>query len=146
MKPTAHSPNCPNCGASQGIILRKGRFEGTYNKLPITIEDAEEYFCKNCGEEFYTRDQDRRLSQHILDAARQKLGILQPDQIIAIRKNLGLSQESMEDLLGLGDKVVTRWETGRVVPGKTTDILLRLLSKHPGLVNDLRSIKQEAFT
>ena len=55
-----------------------------------------------------------------------------------IRKNLGLSQTELEELFGLGDKVVTRWENGRVIQGRTADVALRLLEMVPDLLPRLR--------
>jgi putative zinc finger/helix-turn-helix YgiT family protein len=146
MKSTANIPECPNCDTTKRVTLRRGRFETTYNKIPITLDDAEMYICEECNTEIFTREQERSASQRVLEIARQKLGILSPEQVVTIRKGLDISQEDMEDLLGLGEKVVTRWETGRVVPGKTTDILLRLLGRRPELIHDLRTIRQEVLT
>jgi HTH-type transcriptional regulator / antitoxin MqsA len=146
MKSTANLTECPICGSSKSVALRRGRFEATYNKVPITLEDVESYVCESCGEEFFTKEQDREVSQRVLEAARQKLGVLSPERVVTIRKKLNLSQEDMEELLDLGDKVVTRWETGRVVPGKTTDTLLRLLERKPELVDELRAIRREMPT
>jgi len=143
MKTTAPPTECPICGASRSVALHRGRFEATYNRLPITLENVESFFCSSCGEKFFNKGQDREVSQRVLDAAREKLGGLNPERVTAIRKQLGLSQEELEALLDLGPKVVTRWETGRVVPGKTTDILLRLLERKPELLDELRSIREE---
>ncbi len=55
-----------------------------------------------------------------------------------IRKNLGLSQAELEELFGLGEKVVTRWENGRVIQGRTADVALRLLEMDRGMLPKLR--------
>jgi HTH-type transcriptional regulator / antitoxin MqsA len=66
-----------------------------------------------------------------LTQARVKAGLLTPEEIVAIRKKLGLSQSELERLFGLGSKVVTRWETGRVVQSRAADVALRLLALDP---------------
>lgn len=67
--------------------------------------------------------------------------MLPPDRIIAIRQQYGLSQERLEALLGLGAKVVTRWETARVLQTKAADDLLRLMERLPAVVEALREIR-----
>jgi HTH-type transcriptional regulator/antitoxin MqsA len=134
---------CPSCGSPKSVALHQGRFTTTYNKVPIALDDVQSLRCEVCGEEFFSKEQQRELSQRVKEAARKYLGGLSPERIIAIRKKLNLSQEDLEKLLGLGEKVVTRWETGRVVPGRTTDYLLRLLERKPELLEDLRAIRRE---
>lgn len=142
-KKPADLTECPICGSSRSVALRKGRFEATYNKVPIMLEDVESYFCASCEEEFFTQQQERTVSQRVNDAAREQLGVLSPERIIEIRKKLGLTQQDLEELLDLGDKVVTRWETGKVVPGRTTDFLLRLMERRPDLIDEFRALRRE---
>jgi DNA-binding transcriptional regulator YiaG len=59
---------------------------------------------------------------------------------VGIRKRYNLSQAELENLFGLGEKVVIRWEKGRVLQSKTADVLLRLMDQNPGIVEDLRKI------
>jgi putative zinc finger/helix-turn-helix YgiT family protein len=75
--------------------------------------------------------------------ARAEAGLLTPEEIVAIRQKLGLSQSELERLFGLGSKVVTRWETGRVVQGKTADVALRLLALDPANLRRLRLRRDE---
>ena len=66
---------------------------------------------------------------------------MDPERITRLRERLGLTQEQLEDLLGLGRKVVTRWENGKVALGGATECLLLLLERRPELLSDLRSIR-----
>ena len=74
----------------------------------------------------------------ITSRVREDAGLLSPERIVEIRKNLGLSQTELEGLFGRGEKVVTRWENGRVVQGRTADVALRLLEMEPGVLPKLR--------
>jgi putative zinc finger/helix-turn-helix YgiT family protein len=76
--------------------------------------------------------------------ARSEAGLLAPTEIVAIRKKLGLSQRELEKIFGLGSKVVTRWETGRVLQGKTADVALRLLALDPANLRRLRVHRGQA--
>jgi HTH-type transcriptional regulator / antitoxin MqsA len=133
---------CPACGKARGVLLHSP-FVGSYNRVPVELADVASFRCEACGEQFYTPEQARELSLRVKLAAREKLDVLSPERIVAIRKKARLSQEALEDLLGLGDKVVTRWETGRVVPTKAADFVLRLLDRRPELIDDLRQIRAE---
>ena len=128
---------CAVCDSDRVKKFRK-KFEARYNQTPVVIENAEMYRCESCGEEFFTSEQSRELSRQIKSRVREEAGLLSPERIVEIRKNLGLSQTELEDLFGLGDKVVTRWENGRVVQGRTADVALRLLEMEPGLLPKLR--------
>ena len=106
--------------------------------MPVVIENGEMYRCESCGEEFFTAEQSRELSRRIKRQVREEWGLLSPERIVEIRKSLGLSQAELEELFGLGEKVVTRWENGRVIQGRTADVALRLLEMEPGLLPRLR--------
>ncbi len=134
---------CAVCDSDRVKKIRK-KFEARYNQIPVVIENAEMYRCESCGEEFFTAEQSRELSRQIKNRVREDLGLLSPERIVEIRKNLGLSQAEMEDLFGLGEKVVTRWENGRVIQGRTADAALRLLEMEPSLLPRLRKILNQA--
>jgi HTH-type transcriptional regulator / antitoxin MqsA len=106
--------------------------------MPISIPDAEMYECASCGERFFSPDQAKALSLSVKRQARIEAGLLIPEEIVAIRQKLGLSQSELERLFGLGSKVVTRWETGRVVQSKAADVALRLLALDPENLKRLR--------
>ena len=128
---------CAVCDSDRVKKIRK-KFEARYNQVPVVIENVEMYRCESCGEEFFTAEQSRELSRQIKNRVREDLGLLSPERIVEIRKNLGLSQSEMEELFGLGEKVVTRWENGRVIQGRTADVALRLLEMDPGQLPKLR--------
>jgi HTH-type transcriptional regulator / antitoxin MqsA len=128
---------CAVCDSDRVKKIRK-KFEARYNQVPVVIENAEMYRCESCGEEFFTAEQSRELSRQIKNQVREEWGLLSPERVVEIRKNLGLSQAELEELFGLGEKVVTRWENGRVIQGRTADVALRLLEMEPGLLPKLR--------
>ncbi len=134
---------CPVCGQKYTVKLRQAPYEGRYNKIAIRVEGVESYYCESCGEEMYTKGQSEQLDRQFKAAARKQLGVLSPARIVELRRRLNLSQDGLESLLGLGKKVVTRWETGRVIQGKATDDLLRLMERMPSVVDALREIRME---
>lgn len=130
---------CAVCD-SENVKKVRRKFEARYNQVPVVVEGVEMYRCDSCGEEFFTPEQSRELSRQIKKRVREEWGLLSPERIVEIRKNLGLSQADLEELFGLGEKVVTRWENGRVIQGRTADAALRLLEMEPGLLPRLRKV------
>jgi len=56
------------------------------------------------------------------------LGLLTPAQIKNLRTRLGLTQKQISQLLQIGEKSWTRWETGKERPSRSMNVLLRALS------------------
>lgn len=52
------------------------------------------------------------------------MGLLLPEEIRELRKNLGLTQRQFGDLLQVGEKTATRWENGRGRPSRSLNVLL----------------------
>lgn len=64
-------------------------------------------------------------AHEILDAVKARhLGILLPDQLRDMRNAIGLTQKKMAQLLQLGEKTWTRWETGAEKPSRSMNVLL----------------------
>ena len=51
------------------------------------------------------------------------LGLMTPEEIRALRERLMLTQQEMSELLQLGGKSYTRWESGRARPSRSLNIL-----------------------
>ena len=133
---------CAVCNSEKVKKIRR-KFSATYNQTPISIPHAEMYECATCGERFFTPDQAKAVSLAVKGQARAEAGLLAPEEIVEIRQKIGLSQSELERLFGLGSKVVTRWETGRVVQGKAADVALRLLALDPANLKRLRLRRDE---
>ena len=57
----------------------------------------------------------------------RQLGLLTPDEIRSERGRLGLSQQELQELLGLGGNSLSRWERGHVYQSRSSDTLLRII-------------------
>lgn len=55
------------------------------------------------------------------------MGLLTPAEIRALREQLGYSQEKMSEVLEIGAKTWSRWETGRQRPSRSLNLLLKAL-------------------
>lgn len=96
--------------------------------VPVTIDP-------HTGEELLTAE----AVELIENTKARYMGLLLPNQILALRKRLGLTQKQMSDLIQAGEKSYTRWETGRARPSRMVNVLLRLLDEGKVSVNDLLS-------
>jgi len=73
------------------------------------------------------------------------MGLMLPDEIRMLRSHLRLSQSDMSELLQIGAKSYTRWESGRERPSRSINILLRSLWDGKIDVGYLRSVKDSKF-
>lgn len=133
---------CEVCGRESARIVKRP-FNTTYNQISIHLDAVEMYECERCGESTLTPEQDREVSERVKTLAREHLQLLPPEAIVAIRRRYNLSQEELERLFGLGQKVVIRWEKGRVLQSKTADVLLRLMERNPSIVDELRRVRAQ---
>jgi HTH-type transcriptional regulator/antitoxin MqsA len=121
----------------------RDEFFAKYKHALISVADVEMCECWSCGKRFFTPDQVKVVLLAMKRQARVKAGLLAPEEIVEIRKKLGLNQSELERLFGLGSKVVTRWETGRVVQSKAADVALRLLALDPENLKRIRVRRDE---
>ena len=77
--------------------------------------------CESCGEVYY----DNRADSATQNALRTHLGLLLPEQIVALREARGLTQSDVSRDTGIAAETLSRWENGRVIQSKSHDTLLR---------------------
>jgi putative zinc finger/helix-turn-helix YgiT family protein len=135
------SSNCPVCGTST-IKKVKRPYETKYDGQVVSLPNAEMFKCSNCNEEFFLPDQARAISIAVKNEVRRLSGLLAPEQILAIREKLSLTQTQLEHLFDQGPKVVTRWESGRVIQNKNADTILRMLDRNPKLLSLVKEIEK----
>lgn len=83
----------------------------------------------------------------MIEAAKARhLGLLRPIEIKALRDRLGLTQKELSDLLQIGAKTYTLWETGKSRPSRSMNVLLRALKDGKLDLTYLRSIQKPAPT
>ncbi|MCC6357835.1 MAG: type II toxin-antitoxin system MqsA family antitoxin [Phycisphaerales bacterium] len=143
---------CDACGKRQ---MHRTRIDYSYEishdgRTPVTIRipDLEVIECGN--PECDRANPDHSLiigdesSRRITLETYRQLGLLTPDEIRAGREKLGLNQQELQTLLGLGGNSLSRWENGRVYQSRAMDTLLRLVFEHEGTIEFVRSLRGEA--
>jgi len=120
--------NCAVCG--DPLILVHERAELTIGNRRATVE-VERYRCDSCAESFFSPEQALAAQRAAAAVLREQEGLLTPNEILAIRTRLDLTQAELERVLGVGPKTVVRWERGTVFQNAATDQLLRLIAAVP---------------
>ena len=104
--------------------------------VKLSVPNLHWQHCGSCGEDVL----DDAASEAITKAHRSALNLLGADEIRSLREVLGKTQAEMADLLGVGEKTFTRWESGSHFQTEAFDRYLRLLQR-PGVVDLLNDIK-----
>lgn len=96
--------------------------------------------CNSCGFTY----SDYRADRLRHDAVCEAEGLLRPDEITKVRKDLAMSRREFGIAFGIPSASMERWENGRLLQSKSSDTLLRVLrNKSIALDYDRRSIGQE---
>ena len=76
-----------------------------------------------------------------IDAIKARhLGLLSAEHLRSLRAEIGVTQKGMAELLQLGEKSWTRWETGKERPSRSMNVLLCALYDGRLDVNYLRTL------
>ena len=127
---------CPICGT--GVLVAESRdlvyeYRG---KSAIINEHGE--FCTHCTEGIFTSEEgDRYLSAVKAFRAQVDAEPLPPTEIRKARKRLKLTQKKAGEIFGGGIRAFSQYERGITRPGKAADTLLRLLDRHPELLEEI---------
>ena len=100
---------CPNCEEYRGTktVERRETYEVRGRKITVTVEDE---VCKACGEGIGSDDHDQKVLDTLHAEYRRQVGMLTPEQIMAIRRRYRLSQRSFAALLGMSEATINRYE------------------------------------
>src|ERR1700732_2578771 len=72
------------------------------------------------------------------------MGIMLPEEIRSLRKGLGFTQREFGELLQVGEKTATRWETGRGRPSRSLNVLLCALRDGRLSIYYLKTLQKSA--
>ena len=109
-------------------VRTRVRHEGR-EPIEVTVEDVPAWRCTNPDCKPAHPDdailEDADAAGRITEACYRALGLLTPAEIRASRERLGLTQQELQEYLGLGGNSLSRWESGRVYQSRSHDTLLR---------------------
>jgi len=130
---------CPSCGAAELIHDTRG-VPYTYKGETTTIPEVTGDFCQACGEIILDRLQGDRYSE-MIGAFRREINAayVDPKYIAKVRKKLDLDQREAAEIFGGGLNAFSRYENGRTKPPLALVKLLKVLDRHPGLLEEVRA-------
>ena len=130
---------CPCCGEAD-LIHDIRDMSYTYKGEATVIPEIEGDFCPACGEVILNREQGDRYSESIGLFQRQvNAAYVDPHFITKIRKKLDLDQRQAAEIFGGGVNAFSRYENGKTKPPLALVKLLKVLDRHPDLLDEVRA-------
>ena len=131
---------CVECGGN--MEESREALEYCVRNEAFIISDIPHFICDSCGEVEIDLASAEILSDRAHALYREKHGLLNPDEIRAVRKSFGVTQREFETIINSGKTTVSRWESGAVMQPAVVDTLLRALRSHPDVFYDLAKISK----
>lgn len=131
---------CPSCGVAE--LVRDTRdlpysYKGEATTIPAVSGD----FCPACDEVVLKAGESSRVSAAMLAFNKQvNASIVDPGFITAVRKKLALDQREAAEIFGGGVNAFSRYENGKTKPPLALVKLLKVLDRHPELLNEVRTV------
>jgi HTH-type transcriptional regulator/antitoxin MqsA len=130
---------CPVCGAAE-LIHDTRDLSYTYKGETSLIPSVTGDFCPACDEVVLNREHGNRYSELVGLFQRQvNSAFVDPDYIARVRRKLNLDQRQAAELFGGGVNAFSRYENGKAKPPLALIKLLKVLDRHPDLLNEVRS-------
>jgi HTH-type transcriptional regulator / antitoxin MqsA len=130
---------CPVCDVGQ--LVRDTRdISYTYKGEQATLPAVTGQFCTQCGEDVLDAKESRRTMKLMLEFNKQvNAAIVDPEFIVQVRKKLDLDQREAGEIFGGGVNAFSRYENGKTKPPLALVKLLKVLDKHPDLLDEVRA-------
>ena len=130
---------CPSCGAAKLVHDTRDvryTYKGESTVLPQVTGD----FCPACDESVLDAAESRRTMNLMLAFNKEVNGsIVDPAFIAGVRKKLDLDQREAGEIFGGGVNAFSRYENGKTKPPLALVKLLKLLDRHPEVLNEVRA-------
>jgi HTH-type transcriptional regulator / antitoxin MqsA len=130
---------CPACGAAE-LVHDTRDMPYTYKGESTIIPGVTGDFCPACGEVVMEMPEGIRHSATMLAFNKQvNASIVDPIFIATVRRKLALDQREAAEIFGGGVNAFSRYETGKTKPPLALVKLLKVLDRHPDLLNEIRT-------
>lgn len=130
---------CPMCGAAE-LVHDTRDLPYTYKGDTTAIPSVAGDYCPACGESVLGASESARVSAAMLAFNRQvNSSIVDPGFIANVRKKLALDQREAAEIFGGGVNAFSRYENGKTKPPLALVKLLKVLDRHPELLNEVKA-------
>lgn len=130
---------CPSCSSAELVHDTRDMpytYKGEVTIIPAVIGD----FCPACDESILNAVESRRTMNFMLEFNKQvNASIVDPGFIASVRKKLALDQREAAEIFGGGVNAFSRYENGKTKPPLALVKLLKILDRHPDLLNEVRA-------
>lgn len=129
---------CPVCGAAELIHDTRDQ-PYTYKGESTVISSVTGDFCPACAESILSATESNRVMREMRTFSKQvNAAYVDPDYIANVRKKLALDQREAGEIFGGGINAFSRYENGKTKPPLALVKLLKVLERHPDLLNEVR--------
>jgi len=130
---------CPACGAAE--LLHDTRdLPYTYKGENTVITAVTGDFCPVCAESVLNLAESDRVMREMRAFSKQvNTAIVDPGFIASVRKKLSLDQREAAEIFGGGINAFSRYENGKTKPSLALVKLLKVLDRHPELLEEIRT-------
>jgi HTH-type transcriptional regulator / antitoxin MqsA len=130
---------CPVCGAAE-LIDDTRDLPYTYKGETTTIRAVTADFCPACDESISDLAETERVMREMQAFNKQvNAAYVDPSYIVSVRKKLALDQREAAEIFGGGINAFSRYENGKTKPPLALVKLLKVLERHPDLLNEVRT-------
>jgi HTH-type transcriptional regulator/antitoxin MqsA len=130
---------CPVCAAAE-LVDDIRDLPYTYKGETTTISEVVGDYCPACGEGVLDASESERIGAAMLAFNRQvNASIVDPAFITSVRKKLALDQREAAEIFGGGINAFSRYENGNTKPPLALVKLLKVLDRHPELLDEIRA-------
>ncbi|MDP3517880.1 MAG: type II toxin-antitoxin system MqsA family antitoxin [Pseudohongiella sp.] len=130
---------CPVCGTAE-LIHDTRDLPYTYKGETTVIAAVTGDFCPACSESILDASESNRVMRDMSAFSRQvNAAIVDPAFIVTVRKKLNLDQRQAAEIFGGGINAFSRYENGKTKPPLALIKLLKLLDRHPDLIDEIRT-------
>jgi HTH-type transcriptional regulator/antitoxin MqsA len=129
---------CPSCAAAE-LVHDTRDMPYTYKNESTVIPSVTGDYCPACGESVLDIVESTRVSTAMLAFNKQiNASIVDPGFISTVRKKLALDQREAAEIFGGGINAFSRYENGKTKPPLALVKLLKVLDRHPELLDEVR--------
>ena len=130
---------CPVCGAAE-LVHDTRDMPYTYKGEATVIAAVTGDFCPACAESILDATESDRVMRETRAFSKQvNAAIVDPGFIADVRKKLALDQREAAEIFGGGINAFSRYENGKTKPSLALVKLLRVLDRHPDLLDEVRA-------
>ena len=126
---------CPFCERTTPAQVVDAVVAHTIKGVDVTV-NARLVQCEACGSQFNSPELDQDIAAMALDAYREKVGLLKPEEIREFRANFDLTQQELAKILGWGPATLSRYENG-APQDEAHDRALRMIMRPETLLAEL---------